>query len=96
MSWNFATAVPVCRSGGDENSGLLGRGRDGRAGEVTFDREGEHCNSAPVRRERSSWRCVLELGESRLHALRRDEVALALVAFEPLLEGGRCFLGAAG
>src|SRR3954449_11059758 len=45
-SWNFATAVPVCWSGVDEDSGLLGGGRDGRAAEVVFDRDcelGEVC-----------------------------------------------------
>jgi len=45
--------------------------------------------------ERSLRRCVLELGESRLRALRRDEVALALVALECLLERGGCFVGLA-
>src|SRR6266511_5319777 len=44
-SWNFATAVPGGRSDGDENSGLLGGGRDGCFAEVTFDRDGEHATA---------------------------------------------------
>src|SRR5215210_2996668 len=40
-SWKFATAVPVRRSGSDEDSRLLGRGRGGRAGGVAFGRDRE-------------------------------------------------------
>jgi hypothetical protein len=69
---------------------------DGRSSEVALDRDGELCNSAPVRLGRLSRRCVLELGESRLRALRRDEVALAFVAFERLLERLSGFLRAIG
>ena len=39
--WNFVAAVPVCRSGWGEDSGLLGWGRDGRSGELVFDRDDE-------------------------------------------------------
>src|SRR5688500_14363847 len=45
---------------------------------------------------RSSRRCVLECGESRLRTLRRDDVALALVALDRLLERLSGVLRAAG
>ena len=95
-SWNFAAAVPGGRSNGDENSGFLGSGTGWllRRGHVRSRRRA--CNRAPVRRERSSRRCVLELGESHLGALRHDEVALPLVARERLLERLGCLLRAVG
>lgn len=67
-------------SGGDENSGLLGRGRDGRSSEVALDHDGELCNSAPVRRERSSRCCVLELAEAFTDLRGHGAVLLALAA----------------
>lgn len=40
-SWNFATALPVSGSGGDEGSDLVGRGRVSRSSEVALERDGE-------------------------------------------------------
>ena len=64
----------VERSGGDEDSGLLGRGRDGRASEAALDQDGELARAHRYVRERSSRCCVLELGNGGNHQYSREQM----------------------